>query len=64
MTAHDLPPELRDRLRDSHNAMVAALIECYGPDAPIIQEIGGFDYSLSATESNLWYEEFLESEKE
>ncbi|MGO9107865.1 MAG: hypothetical protein ACLP9L_01410 [Thermoguttaceae bacterium] len=43
MTPLDLPPALRDRLRDSHNAMIAAVIECFGPDSPLIQELGGME---------------------
>ena len=58
----NLPPDLRDRLRDSHNAMIAAVIDCFGPDAPLIQELGGFDYTMPA-ESNPWYEDYLESER-
>ena len=37
----DLPAALRDQLRDSHNALIAAVEECFGPDSPLIQELGG-----------------------
>ncbi|MEI8375610.1 MAG: hypothetical protein WCJ35_22545 [Planctomycetota bacterium] len=43
MSPADLPPALRDRLRESHNAMVAAVEECFGPDSPLIQELGGYE---------------------
>lgn len=59
----NIPPALRERLRDSHNAMIAALIECYGADSPLIKELGGYDLSMPE-EHNHWYEEYLESEKD
>lgn len=63
-----LPAWLRDQMRDSHNALVAAVEECWGPDSPLIQELGGYDLSLpSDTDVSpgtaAWYEEYLESEK-
>ena len=60
----DLPPALRDRSRDAHNALVSAVTDCFGPDSPLIQELGGLDYSLpSDMEPNAWYEDFLDSER-
>ena len=58
------PPDLQDRLRESHNALVAAVIECWGADSPLVTALGGIDYHLPTTESDPWYGEYLESEKE
>lgn len=60
----EISPALQNRLRDSHNDLVSAVIELWGPDSPLVQELGGFDYHLPAAESNPWYEDYLESEKE
>ena len=65
----DLPPYLRDRMRDANNALVTAVSECFGPDSPLIQELGGYDYSLPSDADvppglNAWYNDFLEDERE
>ena len=35
------PPHSGTELRDSHNALIAAVEECFGPDSPLIRELGG-----------------------
>ena len=57
----DIPLKLQERIRDSQNAMIAAVAECFGPDSPLIQELGGYDLSMPE-ESNPWYDEYLKSE--
>ena len=67
MIPSNISPALRERLRDSQNELVAAVIECFGPDSDLIQELGGFDFTINEEEvagSTGWYDEYLESEKE
>ena len=59
----------RPEWNDANNALVTAVEECFGPDSPLIQELGGYDYSLPSDADvppglNAWYNDFLEDERE